>query len=171
MSGTQAESQLVELNVGGVFYSTSLSTLTSESGSKLDQMFNNQDSILKDSKVWLLFEPVIWTFFIWFLIFLTLGQIFHRPWWRPFPIYFGLLTQQEIGVTRKLSGNAKIGHGSGLLPITKVGTHFLSIFPRYQSSCHNLFYLFSMECSLEFRDGIHITKVQDSLGNSTLLLF
>ena len=52
MSGTQAESQLVELNVGGVFYSTSLSTLTSESGSKLDQMFNNQDSILKDSKVW-----------------------------------------------------------------------------------------------------------------------
>lgn len=50
MSGTQAESQLVELNVGGVFYSTSLSTLTSESGSKLDQMFNNQDSILKDSK-------------------------------------------------------------------------------------------------------------------------
>ena len=60
MSGTQSESQLVELNVGGVFYSTSLSTLTSESGSKLDQMFNNQDSILKDSKVWLLFEPVIW---------------------------------------------------------------------------------------------------------------
>ena len=103
--------------------------------------------------------------------FFDLGQIFHRPWWRPFPIYFGLLTQQEIGVTRKLSGNAKIGHGSGLLPITKVGTHFLSIFPRYQSSCHNLFYLFSMECSLEFRDGIHITKVQDSLGNSTLLLF
>lgn len=51
MSGTQSESQLVELNVGGVFYSTSLSTLTSESGSKLDQMFNNQDSILKDSKV------------------------------------------------------------------------------------------------------------------------
>ena len=150
MSGTQAESQLVELNVGGVFYSTSLSTLTSESGSKLDQMFNNQDSILKDSKVWLLFEPVIWTFFIWFLIFLTLGQIFHRPWWRPFPIYFGLLTQQEIGVTRKLSGNAKIGYGSGLLPITKVIIDSLFL----DTNRHNPFYLFSMECSVEFLGGI-----------------
>ena len=50
MSGTQ-ESQLVELNVGGVFYSTSLGTLTSESGSKLSNMFNNEDSVLKDSKV------------------------------------------------------------------------------------------------------------------------
>ena len=53
MSGAQ-ESQLVELNVGGVFYSTSMGTLTSESGSKLARMFNHEDSLLKDSKVWIL---------------------------------------------------------------------------------------------------------------------
>ena len=44
---------IVELNVGGVFYSTSVSTLTSESGSKLSKLFGPEakDEILKDSKV------------------------------------------------------------------------------------------------------------------------
>lgn len=53
MSGAESLPQLIELNVGGVFYSTSLSTLTSDSGSKLAQMFANypEDSVLKDSKV------------------------------------------------------------------------------------------------------------------------
>ena len=51
-------STIVELNVGGVFYSTSVATLTSEPGSKLALMFdlseltNNEEStLLKDSKV------------------------------------------------------------------------------------------------------------------------
>jgi len=50
-------STIVELNVGGVFYSTSVATLTSEPGSKLALMFdlselkNNEEStLLKDSK-------------------------------------------------------------------------------------------------------------------------
>jgi hypothetical protein len=50
-------STIVELNVGGVFYSTSVATLTSEPGSKLELMFdlselqNNEEStLLKDSK-------------------------------------------------------------------------------------------------------------------------
>ena len=44
---------IVELNVGGVFYSTSVNTLTSESGSKLSQLFGPEakHEILKDSKV------------------------------------------------------------------------------------------------------------------------
>ena len=44
---------IVELNVGGVFYSTSVNTLTSESGSKLSKLFGPEakDEILKDSKV------------------------------------------------------------------------------------------------------------------------
>jgi len=43
---------IVELNVGGVFYSTSVNTLTSESGSKLSKLFGPEakDEILKDSK-------------------------------------------------------------------------------------------------------------------------
>ena len=51
-------STIVELNVGGVFYSTSIATLTSEPGSKLAKMFNSselmkedEELILKDSKV------------------------------------------------------------------------------------------------------------------------
>ena len=53
MSGAESLPQLIELNVGGVHYSTSLNTLTSESGSKLAQMFEKYpaDSVLKDSKV------------------------------------------------------------------------------------------------------------------------
>jgi len=50
-------STIVELNVGGVFYSTSVATLTSEPGSKLALMFdlselkNNEEStLLKDTK-------------------------------------------------------------------------------------------------------------------------
>jgi len=52
MSGAESLPQLIELNVGGVHYSTSLNTLTSESGSKLAQMFEKYpaDSVLKDSK-------------------------------------------------------------------------------------------------------------------------
>lgn len=43
---------IVELNVGGVFYSTSLNTLTSEPNSKLGQLFGgSEDPVLKDSKV------------------------------------------------------------------------------------------------------------------------
>ncbi len=43
---------IVELNVGGVFYSTSLNTLTSEPNSKLGQLFGGpEDPVLKDSKV------------------------------------------------------------------------------------------------------------------------
>lgn len=45
-------SSIVELNVGGVFYSTSIGTLTSISGSKLARMFD-EDTLLKDSKVML----------------------------------------------------------------------------------------------------------------------
>jgi hypothetical protein len=45
---------IVELNVGGVFYSTSLATLTSEPNSRLGKIFDGQtaseDSVLKDSK-------------------------------------------------------------------------------------------------------------------------
>ena len=51
-------STIVELNVGGVFYSTSVATLTSEPGSKLALMFdlselkkNEESTLLKDSKV------------------------------------------------------------------------------------------------------------------------
>ena len=46
-------SGIVELNVGGVFYSTSVNTLTSENGSKLSKCFGPQatDELLKDSKV------------------------------------------------------------------------------------------------------------------------
>merc|ERR1719219_1277128 len=47
-------SQIVELNVGGVFYSTSVATLTSEPDSKLTKMFDkdqlHQDAVLRDSK-------------------------------------------------------------------------------------------------------------------------
>ena len=45
---------IVELNVGGVFYSTSISTLTSEPGSKLAKTFGSEaspETVLKDSKV------------------------------------------------------------------------------------------------------------------------
>jgi len=44
---------IVELNVGGVFYSTSLNTLTSEPNSKIGQLFGGTDDhpVLKDSKV------------------------------------------------------------------------------------------------------------------------
>ena len=49
--------QIVELNVGGVFYSTSIATLTSESGSRLAKMFELTDmqneehsTVLRDSK-------------------------------------------------------------------------------------------------------------------------
>lgn len=44
---------IVELNVGGVFYSTSISTLTSEPGSKLAKTFGSEaspETVLKDSK-------------------------------------------------------------------------------------------------------------------------
>merc|ERR1712223_607787 len=49
--------QIVELNVGGVFYSTSIATLTGESGSRLAKMFELTDmqneehsTVLRDSK-------------------------------------------------------------------------------------------------------------------------
>ena len=50
---------IVELNVGGVFYSTSISTLTSEPGSKLAKTFGSEaspETVLKDSKVSNLFK-------------------------------------------------------------------------------------------------------------------
>ena len=56
-NNSSASSTIVELNVGGVFYSTSVATLTSEPGSKLAKMFDssklmeNEDLTLKDSKV------------------------------------------------------------------------------------------------------------------------
>lgn len=54
MSGTNSNA-IVELNVGGVFYTTSIATLTSEQGSKLAKIFDasnlSEDSPLKDSKV------------------------------------------------------------------------------------------------------------------------
>ena len=46
--------QIVELNVGGVFYSTSLATLTSDPGSRLAKIFApdaNEEAVLRDSKV------------------------------------------------------------------------------------------------------------------------
>ena len=52
-----SKTNLIELNVGGVFYSTSINTLTSESGSKLANIFGSDakdNSILKDTKVPLL---------------------------------------------------------------------------------------------------------------------
>lgn len=53
MSGTNSNA-IVELNVGGVFYTTSIATLTSEQGSKLAKIFDasnlSEDSPLKDSK-------------------------------------------------------------------------------------------------------------------------
>ena len=45
---------IVELNVGGVFYSTSLVTLTSEPTSRLAKIFSpdaKTDSVLRDTKV------------------------------------------------------------------------------------------------------------------------
>ena len=61
MSGAESLPQLIELNVGGVHYSTSLSTLRSDSGSKLAQMFANpEDTVLKDSKV------SCWDIFSWY---------------------------------------------------------------------------------------------------------
>lgn len=42
---------IVELNVGGVFYTTSLATLTSEPSSRLAKMFEDTQDTLKDSKV------------------------------------------------------------------------------------------------------------------------
>jgi len=54
-NNSSASSTIVELNVGGVFYSTSVATLTSEPGSKLAKMFDpsqlkNEELSLKDSK-------------------------------------------------------------------------------------------------------------------------
>lgn len=46
--------QIVELNVGGVFYSTSLATLTSDPNSRLARIFApdaNEETVLRDSKV------------------------------------------------------------------------------------------------------------------------
>ena len=44
-------SETVELNVGGVFYTTSVATLTREPSSLLGQMFGGSAKTLKDSKV------------------------------------------------------------------------------------------------------------------------
>ena len=55
---------IVELNVGGVFYSTSISTLTSEPGSKLAKTFGSEaspETVLKDSKVSKLYECPKWS--------------------------------------------------------------------------------------------------------------
>jgi len=54
---------IIELNVGGVFYSTSLNTLTSEPNSKLNQMFGQTNEgfecvVLKDSKVRPIFQNI-----------------------------------------------------------------------------------------------------------------
>jgi hypothetical protein len=55
-NNSSASSTIVELNVGGVFYSTSVATLTSEPGSKLAKMFDSsklmkdEELTLKDSK-------------------------------------------------------------------------------------------------------------------------
>lgn len=43
-------SELVELNVGGVHYTTTLSTLTQEKSSLLNEIFSNKDTLLKDAK-------------------------------------------------------------------------------------------------------------------------
>ena len=51
MSSNAITINIVELNVGGVFYSTSRGTLTCVSGSKLARMFADEDTVLKDSKV------------------------------------------------------------------------------------------------------------------------
>ena len=58
---------IVELNVGGVFYSTSVNTLTSESGSKLSKLFGPEakHEILKDSKVNIVSECIL-RVLIWF---------------------------------------------------------------------------------------------------------
>ena len=54
---------IVELNVGGVFYTTSLSTLVKEPDSLLGQMFTGKckQPVLRDSKVisFLFFTPVV----------------------------------------------------------------------------------------------------------------
>ncbi|KAI4458293.1 potassium channel tetramerization domain-containing [Holotrichia oblita] len=42
--------EIVELNVGGVFYTTSLETLTSQPDSQLTALFNGREPITKDSK-------------------------------------------------------------------------------------------------------------------------
>jgi len=56
---------VVDLNVGGVFYSTSLSTLISDPKSKLCQLFSSSEEkdeagIIRDSKVrlWPYFETI-----------------------------------------------------------------------------------------------------------------
>lgn len=56
---SNATINIVELNVGGVFYSTSRGTLTSVSGSKLARMFADEDTVLKDSKVVIFFLTIL----------------------------------------------------------------------------------------------------------------
>ena len=55
MTTSNNVSTIIELNVGGVFYTTSVATLTSEPDSKLAKMFDssesNEEPTLKDSKV------------------------------------------------------------------------------------------------------------------------
>ncbi|XP_022907484.1 BTB/POZ domain-containing protein KCTD16 [Onthophagus taurus] len=43
-------SEIVELNVGGVFYTTTSRTLTTQPDSKLTILFNNKENALRDSK-------------------------------------------------------------------------------------------------------------------------
>ena len=53
-NNTSNNGSIIELNVGGVFYSTSIATLTSEPSSKLAKMFEDKDAgdtVLKDTKV------------------------------------------------------------------------------------------------------------------------
>lgn len=45
-----SSSDIIELNVGGVHYSSTLATLTNEKSSLLCEMFSNPDSLTKDSK-------------------------------------------------------------------------------------------------------------------------
>lgn len=47
---TDQEDSVVELNVGGVFYTTSLATLTREDDSSLATMFKDRQSLEKDAK-------------------------------------------------------------------------------------------------------------------------
>ena len=42
--------EIVELNVGGVHYTTTLETLTQEKASLLHEMFSNKESLTKDAK-------------------------------------------------------------------------------------------------------------------------
>lgn len=48
--GDEANTAVIELNVGGVFYTASLETLTSQPDSRLAAIFSSRENVIRDTK-------------------------------------------------------------------------------------------------------------------------